>query len=148
MSPGTGPVAGTGIGPDAHAHANADVGDSGQVEYEVNLSVAAGIVQEYLAWLEDHVRQLLALPGFLAATLWRVEDPASESRVAYCVRYRLTDAQALASYLREHAPAMRQAGSDRFGEHVVASRRILRACGPTRRPRPGDAVPAGPGVPD
>ena len=101
-------------------------GRSGNVEYEVSLSVAADIADDYLAWLQAHIGQLLALPGFVQARLWRVEDPAQTGRVDYCVRYRLADARALDAYLQRHAAAMRQEGLARFGAAVRAHRRILR----------------------
>lgn len=96
------------------------------IEYEVTLAVPGALVPEYLPWLQAHVRQMLALPGFLGASLWRVEEPASADDAIYCVRYQLRDARALDAYLRLHAAAMRQAGLARFGAQVQAARRILR----------------------
>jgi hypothetical protein len=41
------------------------------------------------------------------------------------VQYRLRGADALAAYLRDHAPRLRADGIARFGERVRASRRVL-----------------------
>lgn len=96
------------------------------IVYEVNLCVAVAVADAYLPWLRAHVRQMLALPGFLDATLLQVSDPASAPEaVHWCVQYRLRDATALDYYLQQHAPAMRADGVRRFGSAVQASRRIL-----------------------
>lgn len=107
-------------------HQGGDHGHGSGIEYEVTLTVPDALVPAYLAWLQAHVRQMLALPGFLGASLWRVEEPASAGAAIYCVRYQLRDARALDAYLRRHAAAMRQAGLARFGTQVQAARRILR----------------------
>jgi UMP-CMP kinase len=48
--------------------------DDGDVYYEVNLVVDAAIKGEYRKWLEPHCKELLALPGFLDASI--LEDEA------------------------------------------------------------------------
>lgn len=110
---------------------------TGPVIYEVNLQVDAGIAQDYQAWLEAHVDDLLALPGFVGATLFAVQEPLEPGRVGWCVQYRLRDMAALDAYLREHAPRMRDLGVARFGGRFTATRRVLLAgdSPPRRLPR-------------
>lgn len=95
------------------------------IVYEVNLQVEASIADEFRAWLEAHVAQMLALPGFLSAERFRVESGAGEP-VEFCVQYRLHDAVALDAYFREHAPHMRAEGLSRFGSRFTAARRVMR----------------------
>ena len=100
------------------------------VVYEVNLSIDREIEREYRSWLDDHVRRILALPGFTGARLYR-RDPAAEEagaddgRVHLTVQYALVDRAALAAYLEHHAPALRRDGLDRFSGRSDASRRVL-----------------------
>ena len=96
------------------------------VVYEVNLQVDAAIEPEYRAWLAEHVREMLALPGFVDAAVYDVREPVEPGRIGWCVHYRLRDAAALEAYLREHAPRMREAGITRFGNRFSATRRVLR----------------------
>ncbi|MGD8745712.1 MAG: DUF4286 family protein, partial [Gammaproteobacteria bacterium] len=96
----------------------------GQVIYEVTLHAEPSIQAEFDAWLEGHVREMLALPGFLEAGLYRSEDPGS-GRILRTVHYVLRDREALDAYFREHADQMRSRGIERFGEDFSASRRIL-----------------------
>ncbi len=97
------------------------------VVYEVNLDIDATVRDDYLVWLRPHLRELCALPGFVDARLFEVDQPAAGAgRVSLCARYTLRDAAALAAYLRDHAPRLRGEGEARFGGRFVASRRILR----------------------
>lgn len=103
-----------------------DTGGDGLV-YEVNLVVDAAIAPAYRAWLHDHVREMLALPGFVAAQVFEVTaPPPSAGTLSLCTQYRLRDAAALDAYLREHAPRMRADGVARFGDGFRATRRVLR----------------------
>jgi hypothetical protein len=96
------------------------------VIYEVNLFVRRVIEREYRDWLDAHIREILALPGFLDAELFEVNDPASAAdEFALCTRYRLRDETALQNYFREHAPRLRADGVARFGDNVRAERRVM-----------------------
>jgi antibiotic biosynthesis monooxygenase (ABM) superfamily enzyme len=97
------------------------------IVYEVNLRVQRRIEAEYRAWLDEHVRSILALPGFVGASVFeRLEPPSSDGEFDLCVHYRLVDESALATYLREHAPRLRAEGLARFGNMFHADRRVLR----------------------
>ena len=97
------------------------------IVYEVDLALDAGIADEYRAWLTAHVGELLALPGFAGARILVVLDPpATAGEARLCVQYTLRDEAALAVYLRDHAPRLREAGIARFGTRFRASRRVLR----------------------
>lgn len=96
------------------------------VIYEVNLDLDADVREDYLAWLRPHIAQILALPGFVGATLSEPVEPAAQpGRALLCVQYTLTGADALQAYLRDHAPRMREDGLARFGGRFRAQRRVL-----------------------
>lgn len=102
-----------------------------RVVYEVDIDLDATIRDAYLAWLRPHMRELCALPGFVASQLFEVDEPAAEAgRISLCARYLLRDAAALDAYLRDHAPRLRADGEARFGDRFNASRRILRSVDP------------------
>lgn len=96
------------------------------IVYEVNLDVDAAVAADYRGWLDTHVQDMLALPGFVSAQVFEVAKPVEAGRVGYCVHYRLRDADALDAYLREHAARMRADGEARFGGRFRAGRRVLR----------------------
>lgn len=94
------------------------------VVYEVNLEFDVAIAEEYRAWLDIHIREILALPGFVSAQLHEVLDPRpTAGRLGLSVRYLVRDDASLDSYLREHAPRLRADGLQRFGEEGVRIRR-------------------------
>jgi quinol monooxygenase YgiN len=94
------------------------------VIYEVNLRPDPSIEAEFDEWLEHHVREMVRLPGFVGATIYRSEDPGS-GEIQRTTHYRLRDRAALEDYFREHAERMRADGIRRFGDRFSATRRIL-----------------------
>lgn len=97
------------------------------VIYEVNLAVEPAIEDEFADWLQTHVAEMLALPGFEAAETLLEEGPPDQP--VFSVRYRLRDRDALDEYFEQHAARMRADGVARFGGAFRASRRILRRIG-------------------
>lgn len=96
------------------------------IVYVVELEMDASLREEYLAWLDGHVRDMLELPGFLGAEiLIRREPPPRDGRFVVCTHYRLRDRAAWDAYLADHATRMRAAGLRRFGDQVRASRHVL-----------------------
>lgn len=95
------------------------------VIYEVRLEVDAAIVGDYDEWLRDHVREMLSLPGFQAANVYRGADLTEDHRAVRVAVYEVRSRRELDSYLRTHAPRMRKEGITRFGNRFAASRRIL-----------------------
>ena len=96
------------------------------VVYEVSVEVEAEIRADYLHWLEDHVAEILALPGFTGCDVFEVLDPAGDDALRVCMQYRLVDEAALAAYLQAHAPRLRADGLARFGTRMRAQRRVMR----------------------
>jgi antibiotic biosynthesis monooxygenase (ABM) superfamily enzyme len=92
------------------------------IVYEVRAAVDLEVADAYRAWLDPHVHEILAIPGFTGAELL-TEDEESGRRV-YCVRYHLDDRAALEAYLRDHAPRLRAEGLARFAGRFTASRRV------------------------
>lgn len=94
--------------------------------YTVDLEMEAVIRDDYLAWLREHAREMLGLPGFLAAEIYERQDPALPAdRRGLVVHYQLRDCAVFEAYLAEHAARMREAGLQRWGERVRACRGLL-----------------------
>lgn len=111
----------------------------GHVIYEVNLAVDRGIEAEYLAWLREHVAEMLSLDGFDQGRTYRRhpsdddgssgtgEGSSGDGRVLFTVHYRVRSLDHLEAYFRDHAARMREDGQRRFGGRFQATRRILEA---------------------
>lgn len=97
------------------------------IVYEVNLEVDHAVVAAYLAWLRQHIAQILALPGFVDAHLYERRDGAADAaRLSLVVVYRLSSEAALEDYFTHHAAALRADGQARFPGQFSATRRVLR----------------------
>ena len=95
--------------------------------YEVTLDISADAAPEFDRWLAEHVRAMLALPGFSDA---RILNPAeaeggAPGTVRRVVQYTMAGRAALDRYIAEHAPRMRAEGVERFGDRLKTSRRVL-----------------------
>jgi antibiotic biosynthesis monooxygenase (ABM) superfamily enzyme len=100
------------------------------IVYEVNLDVDAAVFSAYRAWLDEHVREMLTVPGFIAAEILECRDPAPPAgRRSLCVVYRLASDADLQRYLREDAPRLRAEGLQRFPGRFTATRRIMASTG-------------------
>jgi hypothetical protein len=94
--------------------------------YEVNIEVDRAILPAFRTWLNEHVRDVLALPGFVSAEMFELRGVAlGARRCSLCVQYRLAELADLDRYLRIDAPRMRSDGETRFPGQFSASRRIL-----------------------
>ncbi len=104
------------------------------IVYEVNVDVAPALAAEYAGWLDTHIAEILALPGFVGAARYRrdVDAPAPlDERLAqdlvlnWTIHYRLRDRASLDAYMSTHAPRLRAEGIARFGAGITATRRVL-----------------------
>lgn len=93
------------------------------VIYEVNLNVDKEIFEAFRAWLDDHIKSILKLPGFIQAHLCQESDHPDHARL--CIHYLLATQQDMDNYLNHHAEAMRADGLSKFGGQFSAQRRIL-----------------------
>lgn len=110
---------------------------SGPIVYEVTLDIdlraaegrddEAGIdpANEIGAWLAEHNRRMLEIPGFLDAVTYLADNVATDG-IRYVTRYEVESDQALDDYIAGPATEMRRSTLEHFGERVTASRRILR----------------------
>jgi hypothetical protein len=100
------------------------------VIYEVNLTVEAAHSAAFQAWLPKHAQEVVATGCFERATIYardRADEPPDAA--LWTVHYLAPSREALATYLRDHAPRLRQDGLSRFGAAFSASRRLLEALG-------------------
>jgi len=89
------------------------------VVYEVNLSLNADIVKDYLDWLKPHIVEMMTFGGFVSYQMFKVSD------TEYCVQYKVMSEDHLNTYFNTHAKRMREDGINRFGDQFSATRRIM-----------------------
>ena len=74
---------------------------SSPLVYEVTLDIDTGAATEFDAWLKEHVREMLALPGFHDARILKPESPEADSE-RRVVQYTLGSRAELDHYVAEH----------------------------------------------
>jgi hypothetical protein len=100
--------------------------DGPGVIYEVSLAIEPEIIDEFDTWHAGHVEEMLTIAGFIKARVFTLENDQN-GRAQRVTHYHLESEADLERYLGGAASAMRQAGVDRFGDRIEASRRILHA---------------------
>jgi hypothetical protein len=97
-----------------------------QVVYEVNTFIDKEAKEEFLSFLNEHIQQLLALPGFLSGDLLEVDpdDSTPENKVPLCCTYLVESRELLQRYFDNEAHAMRADTMRLFEGRVTATRRI------------------------
>lgn len=99
------------------------------VIYEVNITVDNSIFQKYLAWLKQHLIEMLEIDGFCDVRTYIVEsnnDIKNNTRTKQIVvNYKVESLQKLQNYLDHVAARMRSSTKDLFGDHISITRRVL-----------------------
>lgn len=95
------------------------------ITYEVNVFVQRDIEADYRVWLLEHIAEIVALPGFIDAQCFDVQQDSKADDVAICVHYRLQSQTALDNYFEQHATRLRADGVANFGDRFRVTRRVL-----------------------
>jgi len=93
--------------------------------YEVTINVDREIVDQFDAWLSDHIQEMLQISGISHAEVFEQEDD-DQGRARRITQYFFVSDIDLEQYLSGPAEAMRQSVIDRFEGRFEATRRVLR----------------------
>lgn len=96
------------------------------VTYIVHLAVRHEAYEQYVEWLKnEHINEVLALPGFVSAELCLRKGGALEaSSKDVKVIYTLKDEEAIKTYMKEYAMPMREKGLEKFAGQFSAQREV------------------------
>lgn len=93
--------------------------------YNVTINVDADIHDHWLAWIKEHIPQVLATGKFIEAKLTRVLVEEEMGGVTYSVQYKAHSREALNNYYKEDAERLRNQGLKLFADKMVAFRTEL-----------------------
>ena len=96
------------------------------VIYEVNIEIPNDIKEDYITWLEPHIKDMVSFDGFIEAKLFEKSNiiPNGE-HIRIVVHYYLESEEALKNYLEQQATKMRSDGNTKFPQQKI-TRRALR----------------------
>ena len=93
--------------------------------YEVNLSISLDIFDDYLTWLEKHIKIMLRFSGFKKAILLKDIRTVQSENGHITVQYLVDNIESLNNYLDNHSQQMRDDGLRRFQGKFSASRKVF-----------------------
>ena len=91
--------------------------------YEVNLKISTKIYSKFNKWLDKHIIEMLAFPGFVKCKKYKVIHEGEDSFM--CLHYYIKDIDFLNDYFEKKSKNMRQKAINLFGDYIIADRRIL-----------------------
>lgn len=93
--------------------------------YNVTINIDDSVHDEWLAWIKEHIPQVLATGKFLEAKLTKVLIEEELGGQTYSIQYRVPNKAALQAYYTEDAERLRQDGLQRFADKMLAFRTEL-----------------------
>ena len=92
--------------------------------YNVTINIDDAVHDEWLAWIREHIPQVLATGKFAEAKLTKVLVKEEMGGTTYSVQYKAHSREALA-YYAEDAERLRGDGANRFADKMLAFRTEL-----------------------
>ena len=94
--------------------------------YNVTTKLNWGIHDEWIKWLKEfHVPDVMNTGCFTAYKIVRLLEADEEEGPTYAVQYFADSKSDYTRYIELYAPAMRQAGVDKWGNNFIAFRSLL-----------------------
>lgn len=96
------------------------------IYYEVNADVEKDIYNDYLLYLNTHIKKILSFPGFIEAVVLKNNDSNNPNMEQIIVTYKLESIHHLDDYLETQAAQLRFETLELFGKKLTITRRILK----------------------
>lgn len=94
--------------------------------YNVTVNVEDSIHNQWLAWIENHIQEVLATGRFSSAKLTQVLVEEEMGGTTYSVQYTANTREDLDDYYKYDAPKLRGDGLKLFADKMVAFRTELK----------------------
>jgi hypothetical protein len=93
--------------------------------YNVTINIDDSVHDEWLAWIKEHIPQVLATGKFEKATLTKVLVEEELGGHTYSVQYRSYSREALDAYYKDDADKLKAEGLRKFSDKMLAFRTEL-----------------------
>lgn len=93
--------------------------------YNVTANIDASIHDKWIAWIKEHIPQVLATGYFTEAKLTKVLVEEDMGGSTYSIQYRAKSREALDSYYKNDAELLRRDSLKLFADKVLAFRTEL-----------------------
>ncbi|PSL35679.1 DUF4286 family protein [Chitinophaga ginsengisoli] len=96
------------------------------IVYNVTTKVSHFINDRWLQWMkEEHIPAIMATGLFHDYRICRLLEQDDQDGPTYSTQYFTDTLENYQTYLEEHAPALRKAGYDLFGNQFVAFNTVM-----------------------
>lgn len=92
--------------------------------YEVNITINEKVYNEYIEWLNVHIKKMLKYDGFVKVE--KYEDLNKPLTKNIIIHYHISSYKKLDNYLKLNSKKMRKDGADLFKDNIIIKRRILK----------------------
>lgn len=94
--------------------------------YNVTIKVDYSIADNWLSWLkEEHIPEMLQTGCFTGARVLRLLEVDESDGLTYAVQYEAESKALYNRYIKEYSTAMRNKGTEKWGEKFVAFRSVM-----------------------
>jgi hypothetical protein len=93
--------------------------------YNVTVSLSPEIEKDWLRWMQEiHIPDVMATKHFVDHKIFRLMNEVEGGRT-YAIQYYALEINDIDTYLRDHAPRLRQLHLERYGEKALSFRTLL-----------------------
>jgi hypothetical protein len=93
--------------------------------YNVTVSLSPEIEKDWLRWMQEiHIPDVMATKHFVDHKIFRLMNEVEGGRT-YAIQYYALEINDIDTYLRDHAPRLRQVHLERYGEKALSFRTLL-----------------------
>ncbi len=94
--------------------------------YNVTIKTEPAITADWINWMHtEHIPVMMETGLFSGYRFCRLLEQDEAEGITFTVQYFCTDMEQYTTYIREHAPAMREQGLRRFGGKFIAFRTVM-----------------------
>ncbi len=93
--------------------------------YNVTINVEDSIHYDWLFWIKEHIKEVLATGKFNSAKMTKVLVEEDMEGTNYSIQYTAKSNEALQAYYKEDAPKLREKSIAKFGTKMLSFRTEL-----------------------
>jgi Domain of unknown function (DUF4286) len=94
--------------------------------YNVTVKVEPAIEMEWLKWMQqEHIPDVMATGLFTQFRLFKLLEQDEAEGPTYITQYFAPGQTEYKQYINEHAPLLRQRGTEKWGNRFVAFRTVM-----------------------
>jgi hypothetical protein len=96
------------------------------IVYNITCKVRWNILDAWLAWqLEEQIPAMMATGFFDGNRIYRLLEQEEEEGPTFVLQYQTSSRERYRQFVIEYAPAMLQAGWDKWGDGFIAFRTLM-----------------------